>query len=180
METTGDGAHSYNVLFLCSRYAARSLMAEAILNKDGAGRFHAFSAGTQPSGTVHPLAIETLTRLSYPTEGLASKSWEAFAAADAPHMDFVITVCDDAAGEECPVWPGHPMMAHWGIENPAYANGNEMQKEAAFNTCFRHLKNRISVFAALPIATLDRLALQAKLHEIGDMAGTTTPTAKAS
>lgn len=179
MANTGVGDHTYNVLFLCSRNAARSLMAEAILNRNGSSRFRAFSAGTHPSGAVHPLAIETLARLNYPTAGLRSKSWDEFSGPGAPAMDFVITVCDDAAGEECPVWPGHPMVAHWSIENPALAEGSDIRKEAAFNTCFRHLKNRISVFAALPIATLDRLALAAKLKEIGEMDDTPVPAAKA-
>jgi len=171
MSDTATDGHVYNVLFLCTRNAARSIMAEAILNKDGAGRFRAFSAGTQPGNGVHPLAILTLHRFGYSTEGVRPKSWNAFAGPDAPHMDFIITVCDDAAGEECPVWPGHPITAHWGIENPAAVEGTEVEKEAAFNRAFRYLKSRISVFDALPVATLDKLALDNHLAEIGRMEG---------
>lgn len=180
MSNTTGSDRTYNVLFLCVHNAGRSQMAEAILNTDGAGRFQAFSGGTSPAGEIHPLTIETLTRFGYPTEGLTPKSWEQFAAPGAPHMDFVFTVCDDAADEECPVWPGHPMTAHWGIENPARVDGSEVEREAAFNQAFRHLKNRIGVFINLPIISIDRLALQSQLHEIGMMDGATNPQAAAS
>lgn len=131
----------YNVLFLCTGNSARSILAEAILRKDGRGRFRAFSAGSQPKGAVNPFAIRVLEKLDYPTDDLCSKSWQEFAAADAPVMDFVFTVCDNAAGELCPVWPGQPMSAHWGIEDPAEVNGIDIQKEAAFVAAFRYLKN---------------------------------------
>ncbi|WP_454918943.1 arsenate reductase ArsC [Xanthobacter sediminis] len=177
MSDTTAAGHVYNVLFLCTRNAARSIMAEAILNKDGAGRFRAFSAGTQPGNGVHPLAVLTLHRFGYPTQGVRPKSWDEFAGPDAPHMDFVITVCDDAAGEECPVWPGHPVTAHWGIENPALVEGSSVDKEAAFNRAFHYLKSRISVFDALPVATLDKLALKSRLTEIGQMEGASSGAA---
>ena len=179
MSSSAEPHRVYNVLFLCTHNAGRSVMAEAILNKDGAGRFKAFSAGTNPDAQVHPLAIETLTRLGYPTEGLRAKSWDEFSGPDAPHMDFVFTVCDDAADEECPVWPGHPMTAHWGIENPAKVAGGEIEHAAAFTQAFRHLKNRISVFANLPLASIDHLALEMHLKEIGMMDGNTRPAAAA-
>jgi arsenate reductase len=163
----------FNVLFLCTGNSARSIMAEAILNKDGAGRFKAYSAGSHPRGTVNPFALLVLERNGYPPEGLSSKSWEAFAVAGAPRMDFVITVCDNAAGETCPLWPGQPMTAHWGIEDPAVVEGTVIQKETAFQTSFRYLKNRIGIFISLPIASLSRIALSAKLHEIGRSAGST-------
>lgn len=165
--------HVYNVLFLCTGNSARSILAESILRKEGAGRFRAFSAGSAPKGAVNPLALKTLSAFGYPLENLRSKSWLEFAATDAPVMDFVFTVCDGAAGEACPVWPGQPMTAHWGIEDPAAVQGSEIVREAAFNAAFRYLKNRISVFAALPIAKLDRLALGTKLREIGQLAGST-------
>ncbi|MBB6307174.1 arsenate reductase ArsC [Xanthobacter tagetidis] len=164
----------YNVLFLCTGNSARSILAEGILAKDGAGRFRAFSAGSAPKGQVNPLAIETLKGFGYPAEGFRSKSWLEFAEAGAPVMDFVFTVCDSAAGEACPVWPGQPMTAHWGIEDPAAVHGSDVEKEAAFNAAFRYLKNRISVFAALPIAKLDRLALGSRLREIGQLDGATS------
>lgn len=163
--------HVYNVLFLCTRNAARSIMAEVILNKDGRGRFHAFSAGTQPGNGVHPLAVLTLHRFGYSTQGVRPKSWDEFAKPDAPQMDFVITVCDDAAGEPCPEWPGHPITAHWGIENPALVQGSSVDKEAAFNRAFHYLKSRISVFDVLPVTSLDKLALQSRLAAIGQMEG---------
>lgn len=164
----------YNVLFLCTGNSARSVLAESILSKLGAGRFRAFSAGSQPKGTVNPVALKTLESLGYPTEGLRSKSWNEFASPDAPVMDFVFTVCDNAAGEACPVWPGQPMTAHWGIEDPAAVNGTEIEKEAAFAEAFRYLRNRISVFAALPLRSLDSVALGARLREIGQGEGSTT------
>lgn len=165
------GGRVYNVLFLCSRNAARSIMAETILNKDGAGRFRAFSAGTHPGNGVHPLAVLTLHRFGYTTQGVRPKSWTEFTGPDAPQMDFIITVCDDAAGEECPEWPGHPITAHWGIENPAATEGSAVDKEAAFNRAFHYLKSRISVFDALPVTTLDRMALQNRLAEIAQLEG---------
>lgn len=159
--------HIYNVLFLCTGNSARSILAESILRKDAGGRFQAFSAGSTPKGAVHPLALRALQSLDYPTDGLRSKSWLEFAAPDAPVMDFVFTVCDNAAGESCPVWPGQPMTAHWGIEDPAGAVGTEMEKQAAFLTAFRHLKNRIGTFANLPLRSIDKLSLGTKLREIG-------------
>lgn len=166
--------HLYNVLFLCTGNSARSIMAESILRKDGADRFRAFSAGSAPKGAVHPLALRTLERLDYPADGMRSKSWLEFAAPDAPVMDFVFTVCDNAAGETCPVWPGQPMTAHWGIEDPAEANGTEMENRAAFMTAFRYLKNRIGTFASLPLRSIDKLSLGTKLREIGRSEGATS------
>lgn len=163
----------HNVLFLCTGNSARSILAESILTKLGAGRFRAFSAGSQPRGAVHPLAIKTLESLAFPTGGLRSKSWNEFATSGAPVMDFVFTVCDNAAGETCPVWPGQPMTAHWGIEDPAAASGTEIAKEAAFANAFRYLRNRISVFAALPLRSLDDVALGTRLREIGQLEGGT-------
>lgn len=167
--------HVYNVLFLCTGNSARSILAESILAKEGAGRFRAFSAGSAPKGEVNPFALKTLAAYGYPAQGFRSKSWLEFAAPGAPVMDFVFTVCDNAAGEACPIWPGQPMTAHWGIEDPAAVEGSDITKEAAFNAAFRYLKNRISVFTALPIARLDRLALDAKLRAIGHLAGATSP-----
>lgn len=161
----------FNVLFLCTGNSARSILAESILHKDGLGRFNVFSAGSQPKGVVNPFALEVLERLNYPTGDMRSKSWEEFAVAGAPVMDFVFTVCDSAAGEACPVWPGQPMTAHWGIEDPAAVEGTDLQKEAAFVTAFRYLKNRISAFTNLPLKSLDKLSLTAQLLEIGDMEG---------
>lgn len=146
-------------------------MAESILRKDGAGAFHAFSAGSAPAGAVNPLAIETLARSGYPTDGLRSKSWSEFAAADAPKMDFVFTVCDNAAGEACPIWPGQPTTAHWGIEDPAAATLTGLAQEAAFATAFRYLRNRISVFVNLPLQTIDQLSLRTRLRDIGRLDG---------
>jgi arsenate reductase len=163
---------AHNVLFLCTGNSARSIMAEAILRKDGAGAFHAFSAGSAPAGAVNPLAIETLARFGYPTDGLRSKSWTEFAAADAPKMDFVFTVCDNAAGEACPIWPGRPMTAHWGIEDPATSALTGLTRETAFATAFRYLRNRISVFINLPLRTIDQLSLGTRLHDIGRLEGT--------
>jgi arsenate reductase len=163
----------YNVLFLCTGNSARSIMAESILRKDGAGRFKAFSAGSHPKAAINPYAIKTLTEYGYPAEGFRSKNWEEFAAVDAPKMDFAFTVCDNAAGEVCPVWPGQPMTAHWGIEDPAAVEGPDIEKQRAFNLAFRYLKNRISLLLALPIPRLDKLALQNRLREIGQIAGAT-------
>ena len=168
----------YNVLFLCTGNSARSVLAESILRKDGGGRFNAFSAGSQPKGAVNPFAIKVLGAYGYPTDGFRSKSWDEFAAPGAPQMDFVFTVCDTAAGEACPFWPGQPMTAHWGIEDPAAVNGTDIDKERAFNLAFRYLKNRISVFTSLPIRSLDKLTLDAKLREIGRMEGSTSESAR--
>lgn len=165
----------YNVLFLCTGNSARSILAESILTKDGRGRFRAFSAGSQPKGTVNPFALKVLTSFDYPVDGFRSKSWEEFATADAPVMDFVFTVCDNAAGEACPVWPGQPMTARWRMEDPAAVEGADIQKQAAFVAALRYLRNRISVFAALPIGSLDKIALGTKLREIGQSKGATSP-----
>ena len=165
----------FNVLFLCTGNSARSILAESILRKEGAGRFHAFSAGSHPKPAVHPLSLKVLAAYGYPTDGLRAKSWDEFAVPSAPIMDFVFTVCDTAAAETCPVWPGQPMTAHWGIEDPAAVEGTDIQREAAFVLAARYLKNRISVFVNLPIRSLDRLSLNAKLREIGTLGGATKP-----
>jgi len=165
----------YNVLFLCTGNSARSILAESILTKDGAGRFRAFSAGSQPKGAVNPFALKVLGSFDYPSEDFRSKSWEEFAQPGAPVMDFVFTVCDNAAGESCPVWPGQPMTAHWGIEDPAAVEGPDIKKEKAFVAAFRYMRNRISVFTALPVASLDKAALGTKLREIGRSEGATSP-----
>jgi arsenate reductase len=157
----------YNVLFLCTGNSARSILAECILNREGMGRFKAYSAGSHPKGAVHPYAIDLLHNLHYQTEGLRSKSWEEFAQPGAPALDFVFTVCDDAANEVCPVWPGQPMTAHWGVPDPAAAEGNEAQRRYAFADAYRMLSNRISIFVNLPMASLDQLTLQKRLREIG-------------
>jgi arsenate reductase len=164
----------YNVLFLCTGNSARSILAESILRKDGGRHFRAFSAGSQPKRGVNPFAIKVLKSLDYPTDDLRSKSWAEFAAADAPVMDFVFTVCDSAAGESCPLWPGQPMTAHWGIEDPAEAEGTDVEKEAAFVAAFRYLKNRISAFTSLPIGGIDKLSLGTRLREIGRSEGAST------
>jgi arsenate reductase len=166
---------TYNVLFLCTGNSARSILAEAILQKDGQGRFRAFSAGSQPKGEINPMALKVLASLNYPTYGFRSKSWTEFADAGAPVMDFVFTVCDNAAGEACPVWPGQPMTAHWGIEDPAAVEGTDLEKEAAFVTAFRYMKSRIAPFVALPISSIDKMALSTKLDDIGRMQGSTSP-----
>lgn len=165
----------FNVLFLCTGNSARSILAESILNKDGAGRFRAFSAGSQPKGNVNPFALKVLESFDYPADGFRSKNWEEFAAPDAPIMHFVFTVCDNAAGEACPVWPGQPITAHWGIEDPAAVEGTDFQKEAAFVAAFRYLQNRISAFIALPVASLDKASLRTRLTEIGQSDGATSP-----
>ncbi|MGY4299881.1 arsenate reductase [Bradyrhizobium sp. i1.4.4] len=169
----------YNVLFLCTGNTARSILAESIMRKDGQGRFRAFSAGSQPKGRVNPFALKVLESLNYPTDGMRSKSWQEFAAPDAPVMDFVFTVCDSAAGESCPLWPGQPMTAHWGIEDPAAVEGTDIEKEAAFVGAFRYLKNRIGVFTCLPLRGIDKLSLGTKLREIGRLDGATNPHPKA-
>lgn len=159
--------HVYNVLFLCTGNSARSILAEALLARLGQGRFNAYSAGSQPKGEVHPLAIELLKRQNFVVTGLRSKNWDEFAAPGAPKMDFVFTVCDSAAAEACPVWPGQPMTAHWGLADPAAVDGTESERVLAFADTFRMLSHRISIFVSLPIPSLDRLALQKRLTEIG-------------
>jgi arsenate reductase (thioredoxin) len=161
----------FNVLFLCTGNSARSIMAEAILNKAGSGKFAAFSAGSQPKGQVHPEAKALLQSLGFHTAQFRSKSWNEFATPGAPALDFVFTVCDNAAGEACPFWPGQPMTAHWGIPDPAAADGSPAEIALAFKNAYRMLSQRIGVFAALPIGSLDRLSLQAKLKDIGRMEG---------
>lgn len=163
----------YNVLFLCTGNSARSILAESILRKEGAGRFGAYSAGSIPKDNVHPMALKVLSDAGYPRDGFASKSWDVFAGDEAPQMDFIFTVCDNAAGEVCPVWPGQPMSAHWGIADPAAQAGTSLEQEAAFVTALRYMKNRITAFTNLPIASLDRLTLRAKLGEIGASEGAT-------
>jgi protein-tyrosine-phosphatase len=163
----------FNVLFLCTGNSARSIMAEAILNKIGAGKFRAYSAGSHPKGQVHPEAIQLLGNLGHDTSGLRSKSWIEFANPGAPSVDFVFTVCDKAAGEACPIWPGHPMTAHWGIPDPAEATGSPAEVTIAFQDAYRMLHRPISAFAALPIRGLDQLSLQTKLREIGRMVDAT-------
>jgi arsenate reductase len=169
----------FNVLFLCTGNSARSILAESILRKDGAGRFRAFSAGSHPKTVVNPFALKVLDAFDYPTDGFRSKSWDEFAAQYAPKMDFVFTVCDSAAGQTCPVWRGHPMTAHWGIEDPANVEGTDVEKERAFNNAFRYMRNRITAFAALPIASLDRMSLQRRLRDIGHLTGATNAAEKA-
>jgi arsenate reductase len=157
----------YNVLFLCTGNSARSILAEAILNNRAKGRFKAFSAGSHPKGAVHPLALALLERKRFPTKGLRSKTWDEFAQPGAPRLDFVFTVCDNAAGEVCPVWPGHPMTAHWGQPDPAAVEGTELDKTNAFRDAFRMLERRIEMFTSLPIASLDQLSLGNRVREIG-------------
>jgi arsenate reductase len=157
----------FHVLFLCTGNSARSILAEAILNKLGQGKFIAYSAGSHPNGTVNPHALELLQRLGFDTAGLRSKSWDEFAVPGAPHLDFVFTVCDNAAGEMCPAWPGQPMTAHWGMPDPAAVEGSDMDKAGAFRDTFRGMERRIQLFTALPFASLDRLSLGSKLREIG-------------
>jgi arsenate reductase len=170
---------AFNVLFLCTGNTARSILAESILRKDGAGRFNAFSAGSHPKGTVNPFALKVLRAFDYPSDGFRSKSWDESATPGAPQMDFVFTVCDAAAGETCPLWPGHPMTAHWGIEDPAAFVGSDVEKERAFNTAFRLIRNRVMAFVSLPLASLDTMALTGRLREIGHMDGATRPSEKA-
>jgi arsenate reductase (thioredoxin) len=157
----------YNILFLCTGNSARSILSEAITNHRHGKRFHAYSAGSHPTGRVNPHAVQLLQRLGVSTEGLRSKSWDEFAAPGAPPLHFVFTVCDNAAGEACPVWPGQPMTAHWGVPDPAAAEGAESDRDRAFAQALHVLEHRINLFAALPLATLDRLALGQKLHDIG-------------
>ncbi|WP_319498811.1 arsenate reductase ArsC [uncultured Cohaesibacter sp.] len=157
----------YNVLFLCTGNSARSIMAEAIMNRLGQGSFRAFSAGSHPTGQVHPQALALLQRLNYDTSSARSKSWDEFAADGAPKLDFVFTVCDNAAGEVCPIWPGQPMTAHWGVPDPAAAYGSDPEIALAFSDAYRMLDARISIFTCLPLASIDHLSLQQKLDEIG-------------
>ena len=156
-----------NVLFLCTHNSARSIMAECILNRLGQGKFKGYSAGSQPSGQVHPLALTLLKKLNYDTSSLRSKSWEEFAGSDAPQLDFVFTVCDDAANEVCPVWPGQPMTAHWGVPDPSRATGTDAERAFAFADTHRMLNQRIGIFVSLPMGSLDKLSLQKRLDEIG-------------
>jgi protein-tyrosine-phosphatase len=157
----------YNVLFLCTGNSARSILAECVLNQLGNGRFRGFSAGSFPKGEVHPYALQLLERQNYPTQHLRAKSWNEFAAEDAEPLDFVFTVCDNAAGEVCPIWPGQPMTAHWGLPDPAAVEGNESERRLAFADTLRMLRNRIGVFVNLPLKSLDKLSLQNRLSEIG-------------
>jgi arsenate reductase (thioredoxin) len=170
----------FNVLFLCTGNSARSIIAEAILNEVGRGRFRAFSAGSHPKGRVNPEALRLLRSLGYDTSGFRSKSWGEFADPGAPLLDFVFTVCDNAAGETCPVWPGQPMTAHWGIPDPAEAKGTPAEIAFAFKDAYRMLHQRISVFTSLPLKSLDQLSLQKKLREIGRMEGATAKVVEPS
>lgn len=160
-------ARVYNVLFLCTGNSARSILAENLLNHWGAARFRAFSAGSHPTGRVNPLALELLAQMKIPVSGARSKSWNEFATAGGVEFDFIITVCDQAAGEVCPIWPGQPMTAHWGIRDPAAATGSDAQKMLAFRDAFRALEHRIRTFVGLPFESLDRLRLQRRLDEVG-------------
>ena len=159
----------YNVLFLCTGNSARSILAEAIVNREGAGRFRGFSAGSFPKGDVHPYALDLLRRLNHDTSFARSKSWDEFAGPDAPKMDFVFTVCDQAASEPCPFWPGQPMTAHWGLPDPAAATGSEAERRLAFSETYRMLRNRISIFVNLPINQIDSLSLKRELDAIGEV-----------
>jgi len=165
--------HPFNVLFLCTGNSARSIMAEAILNKLGAGKFRAFSAGSQPKGWMHPETLRLLQSLGYDTSRFRSKSWSEFADPGAPLLDFVFTVCDNAAGEACPVWPGQPMAAHWGVPDPAAAEGSPAEIALAFKDAYRMLNQRIGIFTSLPLRSLDQLSLQQNLREIGRLEGAT-------
>jgi len=170
----------YNVLFLCTGNSARSIMAEAILNRAGQGKFRAFSAGGQPKGQVHTYALDLLGKLHYDMTGVRSKSWKEFSRPDAPKLDFVFTVCDNAAKEVCPVWPGQPMTAHWGVPDPAEATGNEAEVRLAFADAFRMLSNRINIFVSLPLRSLDQLTLQKQLDSIGKTKDADTKPASAA
>ncbi|MGD8558286.1 MAG: arsenate reductase ArsC [Gammaproteobacteria bacterium] len=161
------GDKAYNVLFLCTGNSARSIMAESLINFWGHNKFRGFSAGSHPAGTVNPLALELLDRLNMPTEGLRSKNWDEFAGPNAPQMEFVFTVCDKAAAETCPAWPGQPMTAHWGVPDPAAVEGDSVRCMQAFRQAFRELENRIKIFTSLPIGEIDSLRLQKELDAIG-------------
>ena len=158
---------TYNALFLCTGNSARSILAEQLLNHWGKGRFRAFSAGSYPKGAVNPIALALLQQMNLPTDGLRSKSWDEFARPDAPRIDFIFTVCDNAAGEVCPVWPGHPITAHWGVPDPAAAEGSDAQKWLAFRQAFHELETRIKAFVSLPLESLDRVQLKEHLDVIG-------------
>lgn len=157
----------YNVLILCTGNSARSIMAEALINTMGQGRFRAYSAGSHPTGKVNPFAVEKVESVNYPTKSLRSKSWDEYATPDAPKMDFIITVCDNAAGEMCPVWPGQPISAHWGFEDPAAVEGTDAEKRRAFEQTFRHMMNRVRLFVNLPLKMLDQTAIKRELANIG-------------
>ena len=161
------GEAVYTVLVLCTGNSARSILAESIINRVGGGRFRGFSAGSNPQGKVHPLALDLLERQGYPTDGLRSKNWDEFAAPGAPEIDFIVTVCDNAAGEVCPIWPGQPISAHWGVPDPAAVSGSDAEKRDAFAEAFRKLSRRIEAFVDLPIASLDRTTLQERVRQIG-------------
>ena len=158
---------AYNVLFLCTGNSARSILAESIMNRLGKGRFHGYSAGSDPNGCVNPFALSLLKLLEFPVDGLRSKSWDEFATPDGPRFDFVITVCDNAAGEVCPVWPGQPMTAHWGIPDPAAVEGSDDEKMTAFRQAFRAMETRIKLFLSLPLASIDSLRLKQRMDAIG-------------
>jgi protein-tyrosine-phosphatase len=158
---------AFNVLFLCTGNSARSILAESILNKRGSGQFHAYSAGSRPNGTVNPFALALLKDMDFPTKGLRSKSWDEFAAPSSPHFDFIITVCDNAAGETCPVWLGKPTTAHWGIPDPAAVEGTDIQKKAAFAQAFKLMSTRISLFLSLPLSSIDQLRIKEEIDSIG-------------
>ena len=160
----------YNALFLCTGNSARSILAEAILQSEGKGRFNAYSAGSNPAGKVHPYSLDLLKIMGHPTEELRSKNWDEFSGSEAPRLDFVFTVCDNAAGETCPVWPGQPMTAHWGVPDPVKVEGPEAVKRLAFAETYRMLRSRISIFVSLPLGSLDRMALQRNLDDIGKSA----------
>jgi arsenate reductase len=170
----------FNVLFLCTGNSARSIMAEVILNRAGAGKFKGYSAGSQPKGQVHPYALDLLRKMHYEVAGLRSKSWKEFSGPDAPKLDFVFTVCDNAAQETCPVWPGQPMTAHWGVPDPAAATGTEAEVRFAFADAFRMLSNRINIFVSLPLRSLDQLTLQKQLEAIGKAKDAGAPPASAA
>lgn len=175
--SAGTNEGPRNVLFLCTHNSARSVIAECILNRLGRNRFHAFSAGSMPRGQINPYALELLAKLNYDISGLSSKSWATFAEPGAPRMDFVITVCDDAANEVCPVWPGQPITAHWGVPDPSVATGTEAERRFAFADTHRMLHQRIDIFVNLPLSSLDRLKLQQELDRIGKMSRTGQPAA---
>lgn len=168
-------ARQFNVLFLCTGNSARSILAEAILNRVGEGRFQAFSAGSHPKGEVHPAALRLLNQLEYDTSDFRSKSWDEFAAVDAPPLDFIFTVCENAAGETCPIWPGKPVTAHWGLPDPAAVEGSEGEIAAAFADTYRMLTNRITPFTALPFDAIDAMSLQSRLREIGNIQDAESP-----
>ncbi len=172
-------AKTYTVLFLCTGNSARSIMAEAILNAEGSGKFRAYSAGSHPTGTVNPHALEVIRAAGYPTEGLRSKDWSEFSGPNAPALDFIFTVCDNAAGEVCPIWPGQPMTAHWGFPDPAAVNGSEADKRAAFAATFKQIRTRLLAFTELPIDDLDRLSLQGELEHLARDTASPHPTGAA-